>query len=84
MIVSQDKNCKKADKRRNKMKQVLNVEGMKCGGCATTIQDRIKNLEGVKDVEVSLDDKTATVSTDKELDIARLVEAFSDTKYKFS
>ena len=40
----------------------FNVEKMMCGGCVANATQAIEKLDGVESVEVSLDDKTATVS----------------------
>ena len=40
------------------------IEGMSCEGCANTITLALKEIPGVKSVEVSLKDKKATVVAD--------------------
>ncbi len=66
------------------MKQVINVEGMKCMGCATTVKNTMSEINGVSEVEVNLEEKTATVTADKEINEKDLATAFAGTKYKFS
>ena len=39
----------------------LHVEGMKCGGCVSAVEDAIKQVAGVSGVTVSLEDKQASV-----------------------
>lgn len=44
------------------------IEGMKCAmGCAKVIEKNIAKMDGVKEVVVDFDTKTATVSYDQEL-----------------
>lgn len=37
------------------------IEGMKCDGCATTVQDAFAKVPGVVSAQVNLADKSATV-----------------------
>lgn len=39
----------------------VSVTGMKCGGCTSSVEKALKELEGAKNVAVSLDEKTASV-----------------------
>ena len=41
---------------------VIPVEGMVCISCAATVKRAIKKMDGVSDVEVSLEDRTARVT----------------------
>ena len=41
----------------------VNIEGMRCMNCVKHVTEALKNLDGTKKVNVSLDDKCATVST---------------------
>ena len=43
------------------MKKEYNLEGIKCAGCANTVKERFSNVPGVTNVEVSLENKVATV-----------------------
>ena len=60
-------------------KTVLNVSGMKCGGCVANVEKALQVLEGVETVDVSLENKTAIVtgSADPEL----LARAVTDAGY---
>lgn len=42
----------------------LKVGGMRCGSCAGSIREGLKNIPGVKETEVDLESKTVTVTTD--------------------
>jgi copper chaperone len=42
----------------------LNIQGMTCGGCVKNVTGVLKNVPGVADVEVSLEQKHATVVYD--------------------
>jgi copper chaperone len=43
------------------IRKILNVEGMSCDHCKMAVTKAVSSLEGVGSVEVSLENKTATV-----------------------
>lgn len=45
----------------------FNVEGMTCAACAVTTKAAVKKLKGIKDIQVSLDDKSAVIKFDDAL-----------------
>ena len=45
-------------------KKEFAVEGMSCGGCVQSVTRAIARLAGVRNVDVSLDKKAATVEYD--------------------
>ncbi len=63
-----------------KMKKVLTIEGMMCGHCTGRVEQALNALEGVK-AEVSLDDKTATVTAAENVSEEMLVKAVTDAGY---
>lgn len=46
-------------------KMIFSVENMKCGGCVTAIETALNNLDGVEDINVSLEEHQATVSSSR-------------------
>ena len=62
------------------MEKVYNIEGVKCGGCAVVVKEKLSDIEGVENVEVDVAEKKLIVvgTTDK----AVLQKALSDTKFK--
>ncbi len=46
---------------------MLSIGGMACNGCAHTIQQALNELDGVKEVTVDLNNKSATVTFDPEI-----------------
>jgi len=42
----------------------INIEGMSCNGCVNSVTNALKGVRGVNSVEVSLEQKRATVSFD--------------------
>ena len=62
------------------MEKVYNIEGVKCGGCAAVVKEKLSDIEGVENVEVDVAEKKLIVvgTTDKKV----LQKALSDTKFK--
>lgn len=60
-------------------KKLVNIEGMKCDGCANTVKEAFSALDGVKKVEVNLEHKQATIKGDVSEDA--LKAALKDTHY---
>lgn len=48
-----------------KIKQVFNVESMKCGGCVSTVKAVLQELDNTDVNEVSLEDKLVVVESSK-------------------
>jgi copper chaperone len=44
---------------------IMNIEGMSCQHCVQSVTDAIKKLQGVSEVDVNLESKTATVKYDE-------------------
>lgn len=63
------------------MKKEVLVEGMKCEGCANTVQEKFEAIEGVDSVEIDLINKKAVLESQSNIDKDTLVFALADTKY---
>lgn len=42
----------------------INIQGMSCGHCAKTVTGLLRSVQGVEDVQVSLDGNSADVTFD--------------------
>lgn len=62
------------------MEKTYQVEGMKCEGCAKTVQETLAQVAGVTEVTVDLNKKTATITGDAS-DQA-VTAALNDTPYR--
>ena len=62
------------------MEKVYNIEGVKCGGCAAVIKEKLSDIEGVENVEVDVAEKKLIVVGTADKDV--LQKALSDTKFK--
>ncbi len=50
---------------------IFNVENIKCGGCANSIQSKLKEIDEVTEVHVDIENGVVDIHTDKEDDAIR-------------
>lgn len=43
------------------MKTAINIENLKCGGCASTIKKGLLNIEGIQQVEVNVENSVVSI-----------------------
>lgn len=65
-----------------KMKKTIFIEGMACGHCKAAVEKALGQVEGLKSVEVSLEDKKAIVDLDHDLDNGVLKAAVEEAGYE--
>lgn len=68
--------------RSSKMEKVLNVEGMMCMHCASHVQKALESVEGVDSAQISLENKTATVTISGDVSEEALISAVTEAGYK--
>lgn len=59
----------------------LNIMGMTCDHCVNAVTGALKDVDGVQDAVVSLDEKRATVTAES-VDVAKLIEAVEEEGYE--
>lgn len=64
------------------MEKVLNIEGMVCGMCVKHVDKALRDIQGIKDVAVSLENKSAQVQLDQDVPDAVLKAAIEDAGYQ--
>ena len=64
------------------MEKVLNIEGMVCGMCVKHVDKALRDIQGIKDVDVSLESKSAQVKLDQDVPDAVLKAAIEDAGYQ--
>lgn len=69
-------------KEEKQMVKVLDIEGMMCAHCQAHVKEALEGLEGVTQVEVSLEDKQASVTMTQEISDESLTEAVTKAGYK--
>lgn len=62
------------------METIYNIEGVKCGGCAAVVKEKLNDIEGGETVEVDISKKKLIVVGTVDKDV--LQKALSDTKFK--
>ncbi|MFP2995069.1 heavy-metal-associated domain-containing protein [Spongiivirga sp. MCCC 1A20706] len=65
------------------MKKIFEVKGMTCKGCEASVAEKLNAVDGVLNVEVSLEKNAAVLITDKQLNLDTLQRALPD-KFKIS
>ena len=56
----------------------LKVEGMTCGHCVAAVTEEVKQIPGVTDVAVTLEDGRLVVTSTDPVDFDRVVEAVAE------
>ncbi|MEZ7743074.1 heavy metal-associated domain-containing protein [Gemella sp. 20925_1_85] len=62
------------------MKNEYSIEGVKCGGCAATVKEKLSKLDNVDNVQVNIQEKTIEVEGGASKE--ELQAALADTNYK--
>jgi copper ion binding protein len=63
------------------MKKLIKVQGMSCKHCVMHVTEALKEVPGVTDVVVSLEDGTAIVDTNAPVTSEALAAAITDVGY---
>lgn len=69
-------------KEENQMVKVLDIEGMMCAHCQAHVKEALEGVEGVTKVDVSLEEKQASVTMAEEVTDETLTEAVTKAGYK--
>lgn len=65
------------------MKTNLNVEGMSCNSCVRHVDQALRKLQGVSDVEINLEEGKALV-THEGISVQTMQQALEDAGYESS
>jgi copper chaperone len=68
----------------NSIKHTYHIGGMSCGGCVSTVKQKLSSVPGVTSVTVNLGKKEAEIISSKEIKTDTLRSAFSNTHYTIS
>ena len=64
------------------MKKItIEIEGMSCMGCVRNVEKSLKELKGVEEVEVSLEDKKAVVEVSEDISSEDLKSKIKEAGY---
>ena len=59
-------------------KTTITIKGMDCGGCVSSVTDKLSSLEGVTNVSVSLENSNAVIDHVETLNISAINEAIEE------
>ncbi|KJS29302.1 MAG: heavy metal transporter [Desulfatitalea sp. BRH_c12] len=62
-------------------KQTFHIPNISCGHCTRTIENELKEMDGISSVESSVDDKTVTVHYQSPLTREKIVATLKDINY---
>jgi Cu+-exporting ATPase len=84
IIIKENKNISEEDENMfgKKITVEFNVEGMMCGKCREHVENALKAVNGVKKVDVSLEDKKVKVVASEKVTEAQLKDAVVKAGYK--
>jgi copper chaperone CopZ len=68
----------------NSIRHIYHIEGMSCGGCAKTVQNKLSVASGVISVQVNLAKKEAEIISSQVINVDKLQESLSNTGYTIS
>lgn len=77
-----DHKKKNNKKEKMKMTKTIKIEGMMCNHCVATVNKALSALRGVESVEVSLENKSAVITSNKELNDKNIVKAIENAGFK--
>ncbi len=60
------------------------IGGMSCGGCVSTVKQKLSSVPGVTSVTVNLGKKEAEITSSQEIKTDTLRSAFNNTHYTIS
>lgn len=69
-------------KEEKKMVKTLKIEGMMCAHCQAHVQKALEGVEGVTQVEVSLEENEAVLTADEAVQDQMLIDAVTESGYK--
>ena len=60
---------------------IINVDNIKCGGCANSVRKGLEKIEGVQDVKVDIESGEVNVDYEGNIDRSQFVEALGKMGY---
>lgn len=64
------------------MKKKMKIEGMSCGHCVNHVKSALEEIEGVSDIVVELDSKTATFNASDDVKDYNIKHAVEEAGYE--
>ncbi len=64
------------------MQKIIGIEGMMCNGCANRVKNSLEQIDGVQEVEVSLENKNSVIILNDDVSNDDLKSAVEDLDFK--
>ena len=78
----ENKNKESEEKSMSEFIKEVNIEGMSCNHCKMSVEKAVGSIEGVTNVEVSLENKNAIVKSNVEIDEEKIKNAIEEEGFK--
>ena len=78
----ENKNKESEDKSMSEFVKEVSIEGMSCNHCKMSVEKAVGSIEGVTNVEVSLENKNAIVKSNVEIDEEKIKNAIEEEGFK--
>ncbi|MEO7049912.1 MAG: heavy metal-associated domain-containing protein [Ferruginibacter sp.] len=66
------------------LRHTYHIGGMSCGGCVSSVKQKLSSVPGVTSVTVDLGKKEAEITSSEEIKTGTLQRAFNNTHYTIS
>ncbi len=64
------------------MEKLVSIEGMSCNHCKMNVEKALKEIDGVEEVNVSLEEKNAIIKLNKEVSDSEIKSAIQEAGYE--
>lgn len=68
--------------RKDKNMKRIKIEGMQCNHCKMSVEKALNSIEGVQKVDVSLENKTAIIENEKEIENSEIIKVIEEEGFK--
>jgi copper chaperone CopZ len=62
-------------------KQTFNIPNISCGHCTSAIENELKEIDGITDVQGNIAEKTVTVQWDAPMTLERILHTLKEINY---
>lgn len=66
---------------KNMSKKTIEIEGMQCNHCKMSVEKALNSIDGVTNVEVSLENKNATIDVDSSVENSKIKEVIEEAGF---
>ena len=63
------------------MTTIINIQNLKCGGCANTITSKVSALQNIRNVSVDVEASSVSFEVDSDKDIVLVIEKLASIGY---